>query len=187
MSIPSVLGHLLQFIRLVDEFDLGFASKYELHLQKRLQELIKTRGNDLDISDRIMTLDSSIMADLRLDAAKPSRAAPSKGNPLTPTKASKGRGKGSGGSSGKATPSKAPKAAQQSTPRSSAPARGGSKGGSSRICFDHDPSRNSSCPRGKNCQHLHLDTRQAGELERYARAQAASNAAKAARAALAPR
>ena len=180
VSIPSVLGHLLGIIRLVDEFDLLFASKYELHLQRKLQELIKTRGDDMDISDRIVVLDSGITAELRLTAKAP-RAVPSKGDPVTPTKANKGKGKGSGKA---ATPSRAPPAAQTTPQKSSAPAKGGTKGvrNTDRICFDHDPSRSSVCSRGRSCQHTHLDTRQPDLLIRFDRAVAASAAARAARA-----
>ena len=169
MSIQGVLGHLLLLIRLCDERGTTWAYSYSRSLADSLQARIRD-GEQFSLDAVIVQEDLDIMRRLYADAdaRRQRREHPGPGGP-------KGGGKGPERKRPGAAAAPSPDDAAAATP---APPPGERRRG---VCFLHDPASGATCPK-KDCPHEHRDTKKQELAERFKRAKAAHEKAKASRA-----
>ena len=170
VSIQGVLGHLLLLIRLCDERGTTWAHSYSRALADSLQARIRD-GEQFSLDAAIVQEDLDIMRRLYADAdaRRLRRETPGPGGP-------KGGGKGS---ERRRPGAPAAPSADDAAAAAPAPPPGERRRG---VCFLHDPASGASCPKKKDCPHEHLDTKQTELAERFKRAKAAHEKAKASRA-----
>ena len=158
IDLPTVHLHILLLLKMICEHDLPYAISYTRQLQVEISNHIKTSGT-MAVRDFLITPHPRILHELDVDAAK--RAA--KGG----SSSHKERGRGSSRSRSRRRRRPSPKTGEKERRGDGLRTRPPGKSTPSQVCFNEDTASGKTCPNGKACTRLHLDTKKAEDKKRF--------------------
>ena len=168
VTLPAVLAHILQVVRVAQERSVAFAYTYVSRLQARLVSDIKS-GLSFDLNERISGRDASVFNQVELEVLREAGRPDPKGvaSPWGSGRYRKDQPPPRGGQP-------PPRAPRPPAPPPTPPTGAKTEPAKQRlVCFQHDPAGSHRCT-VRGCRYEHVDTRTPEGLKRFQQAKQAA-------------